>query len=423
MFSSTLSAADDDRVEALEGEVAELKARIRQLEAQLSRILSIKEDQVVIAEVDSTATDLPEPQPVVEIGGRIKADIILNDPSAGGPGGVNRANTAFSPGSIPLSSIGEENQTSLSARDSRFWIKARTPTDLGELGAYVELDFVSFDGSGNERVSNSYNPRLRHAYGTFRNVSAGQTYTTFLNTQAYPELNDSNGPVGIHNVRQPLIRYQDEIAWGRWTISVEQPETTLTTSSGSRLTPDDDRFPDLVGRLDFDGLWGNWSIAGLVRMLRADQAIASGNSDSQWAGAVSASGRIYIGSVDNVRFALTMGRGTGRYLSFNAFNGATISNAGIIETINTTSGFIAYQHWWNERLRSNLAIGYADADTNLAMTPASVNDSFWSTHLNVIWSPVPTATLGLEWLAAKRTLANGQHGRLNRIQVTSLYKF
>lgn len=419
MILATATAhANDD---AMRDKVRSLEARVAELEAQLAGVLSMLEAER--SEIPVPAAPVTSaPSRHVGIGGRIKFDAIANSRSTGAPGGTDRADTAFTPASIPLNDAGEQNQTSAGARESRLWVDAVSPTAMGDLSAYLEIDFVSFDRSGNERVSNSYNPRLRHAYAKLGAFTAGQTYTTFLNVLAYPELNDANGPVGILNIRQPMLRFEHETGYGRWQLAAEQPETVVRTWNGERIAADDDRLPDLVGRIEFDTSIGTWTIAALARQLRAD-GLVPGRADDQFGWGVSTSGRLYVGTLDNVRFAVTSGEGIGRYVSFNGFDDAALTQTGSLDPIPVTAGFVAWQHWWNARLRSNWAIGYARARPDTSAVPATTNQAFSSSHLNLLWSPVPEATLGIEWLWGRRELANGMSGSLNRLQFTSVYKF
>ena len=415
-------------------EVSELTARVKFLEAQLAKVLELVDiqeaDVIIPVAVVAPITIDKQPTPVlhadapsVKVGGRVKADLIFNSRSVGGSGGTNRADLAFVPKKIPLDGQGQNNQLSASAQDSRIWINALTPTAFGDLGAYIEVDFASSDGSGNEKVSNSYNPRMRHAYGIYGGFTVGQTFTTFLNVSAYPELNEINGPVGILNIRQPLIRYERESQFGRWMIALEQPETVLMTSDGSSIAPDDDRFPDIVGRVDFRNDWGNWSIATMVRQIRIDDSALVHVEDEAWGGAISASGRIYTSGLDNIRFSVSYGKGLGRYLSFNAFDDGVIDDAGNIELTPVFGGYFSYQHWWSSQLRSTVALGYATADIDFSIAPASVNDSYFSSHLNLLWSPIPEVSVGFEWLYGHRSLEDGSEGELHRLQITSLYRF
>jgi hypothetical protein len=405
-----------NQVEALSARVQQLERLLEDVQQQLSTAASAKDDAPVVAppvrtqETASTGAS-------VKFGGRIKADLVANSVSSGATGGSSRQDVAFFPSSIPLQDLGEDNQINSSARDSRLWFSARTGTGLGDMTAYLEMDFASSDGSGNEKVSNAYNPRLRHAYGRLGNFTVGQTSSTFLNTLAFPELNDANGPVGVTNVRQPLLRWQD--GEQRWTLALEQPETTVTLADGTRIANDDDRVPDLIGRLDLSGEWGNLSIAAMLRQLRADGVPGINDGTATGAG-LSAAGRLFTGDRHNVRFSLTWGRGIGRYVSYNAFDDSYVDTSGGLAPLTVAGGFVSYQHWWTQNVRTNWALGYVKRTQRVA---AVANERMVSSHINLLWSPAPSATIGIEWLFGERRLDDGGSADLNRVQLTSLYKF
>ncbi|WP_255211242.1 DcaP family trimeric outer membrane transporter, partial [Methylogaea oryzae] len=166
---------------------------------------------------------------------------------------------------MPLNGQGERNQVTFHGKGSRLWLKALTPTRLGDLTSYFEMEFFSTQAPGEERTTNAYSPSLRHAYGSLGRFLAGQTWSTFLNANALPELNDSGGSVGRIYTRQPLIRWTQPFDGGDWQVALENPETTLTGANGGRIVPDDDRYPDLVGKVGWRGDWGDVSVAGLTR--------------------------------------------------------------------------------------------------------------------------------------------------------------
>jgi len=284
---------------------------------------------------------------------------------------------------------------------------------------------VPADDSGNEKVSNSYVPRLRHAYVNYGNFSAGQTWSTFMNVSAFPDMNDTGGPAGIINVRQPMLRYHYDGDWARLYLAMEQPESTLMLANGVRSASDDEQFPDFIGKLEFSGDWGMWSLAGLVRQIRTDNG--AGISSSSWGGAVSAAGRINTGATDNIRFALSYGNALGRYLSLNGVDDGILKSNNDIELNSMYGAYVSYQHWWSERLRSSLTLGYSRADTDLEFFPTStlfaVNESMFTSHLNLLWSLTSAATVGVEWIHGERRLEDGREGSLDRIQFTSMFRF
>ncbi|MBF8269145.1 MAG: porin, partial [Gammaproteobacteria bacterium] len=100
-----------------------------------------------------------------------------------------------------------------------------------------------------------------------------------------------------------------------------------------------------------------------------------------------------------------------------------IDASGRIHLSPIIGGYAAIQHWWTEDLRTTATAGFAQADHATAADPGSVNNMIYSTHLNLIWSPSLNASIGIEWLHGYRELEDGRNGELDRIQLTSLYRF
>lgn len=430
--SEARASVDDPAVTSLQAEVADLQSRVRQLEQQLTAVLQmVKQDAAPVGasrspvkETIVVKDEVRTTRPSISVGGRVKVDAIFNSRTAGGPSNRNHGDLSFASGNIPLDGTGKRDQLNFSARETRLWVTARVPTEAATLGAYVEMDFSSGDDSGNEKVSNSYVPRLRHAYVNYGDFTAGQTWSTFMNVSAFPDMNDTGGPAGIINIRQPMLRYQHDQDWGRFYLALEQPESTLTTAAGVRTSTDDEQFPDVVGKLEFTGDWGNWSLAGMLRQVRIDD---SGATDSSWGGAVSTSGRINAWGTDNIRFALSYGNALGRYLSLNGFDDGFLGVGNKIELTTMYGGYVSYQHWWSERLRTSLTLGYSRADSDFDFLPTFaapvVNKSMFSSHLNLLWSLTTAATVGVEWIHGERHLEDGRDGSLDRIQFTSMFRF
>jgi len=371
-------------------------------------------------EVNTRTVDVPGTNTSVTVGGRIKMDTVYNSVSVGGVGGSNISDVALVPGAIPVDVRDEDNQINFSARESRLWVKS---TPYGDLGAYLEMDFSASQSSGNERVSNSHTPRLRHGYGVYRNMLVGQTWSTFMNVGAFPEHNDSTGPVAMIDIRQPQLRWTQPFDFWDLQLAIEQPETTLTSTSGISITPDDDRLPDLIGKTSFHGDWGQFSLAGMLREIRSDGAVVSGVDDGSLGGALSLAGRVKITGQDNLRFTLNYGNALGRYIALNAFNAGSIDYMGNIELTDIYSGFLSYQHWWNQKLRSSFTYSIAAADNNLTRVPGSVNEWIDTFHANMLWSPLLQTTFGLEYIHAYRQLEDDRDGDLHRLLFSAIYNF
>jgi len=417
-------------VNELRSQVEVLTERLLQMEKRLDHVDSLSSKQTVVSNRKSKKAGIDSVKQMIKIpstdtslafGGYIKLDAIYNSQSVGGNGGSNLGDQMVLPGLIPIEEKSQEDdQITFHARQSRFWLKSHTATGWGDLDTYIEMDFFAFQSPGNERVSNSYSPRLRHAFGHLGGFLAGQTWTTFMNVKALPELNDFGGPVGRVFSRQPQVRWTQAFNDGQsdWMIAVEEPESTLTNSHGEREAPDDDYFPDIITRFNFHRSWGEVSVAGMVRNIRSDQE----NVSDAYGGALSLAGRINSIERDDLRFMLNYGNVLGRYVSSNLFNDGAVNANGSIELFNQYGGFIAYRHWWNNDWRSTMAYGLSYAD-NVDFVPKTVNQWAQSAQINLLWSPLAQTTLGLEYTYASRGLENGDSGHIHRLQFSSAFHF
>lgn len=424
------AAVERPSVATLQAQVADLQTRVSRLEQQLTNVLKVVQQDgggsrsaaAPVRDIVTVKEQARIPQPSIQLGGRIKVDGIYNSRTGGAGSNRNQGDLSFVSGNVPLDGAGKRDQLNFSARETRIWVTAQVPTAAATLGAYVEADFYSADDSGNEKVSNSYVPRMRHAYVDYGGFTAGQTWSTFMNVSAFPDMNDTGGPAGIINIRQPMLRYRHDQEWGGLYLALEQPESTLTTAAGTRVAADDDQLPDVVGKLEFTGAWGNWSLAGMVRQIRIDEP---GTTRSSWGAAVSAAGRINIMAADNVRFALSYGNVLGRYLSLNAADDGVLDVSDDIRLSAMFGAYLSYQHWWSQTLRSSLTLGYSRADPGPVRVPGPVdiNQSLFSSHLNLLWNLTSAATIGVEWIHGERRLEDGREGALDRVQLTSMFRF
>ena len=113
----------------------------------------------------------------------------------------------------------------------------------------------------------------------------------------------------------------------------------------------------------------------------------------------------------------------GRYLGLNTANGAVITSDGSLDAIDSTAGFVAYRHHWNETVRSNFIYSAIEVDNDTANTGLGITKSTSSIQANILFSPISKVTLGLGWLYATRELESGADGDLNRLMFTAKYAF
>ncbi len=261
----------------------------------------------------------------------------------------------------------DTSKTGFNVKESRVNLKITQ----GDVFGFVEMDF--FGGNGNEVVSNSVNPRLRHFYVGYQNWTVGQTWSTFMPLAALPESLDFGGPmVAEVFIRQAQIRY----TYGNWQFAIEQPETWgdgdiggSDNGFGTRASQvdEDESIPDFVARYNMKADWGQISVAALLRQV--DQ----GGID-ETAVAANVSGLIKTVGKDDFRFQVTVGE-PGRYVGA-ALSLDIVTDANDEVVVEETTAFVvAYRHFWTETLRSTAYYGKSTTDVQ------DLNRSHYSVNL------------------------------------------
>ncbi len=270
-------------------------------------------------------------------------------------GGYIKVDTRYVDGNIQATDYWYGGGTVLSEDASNFGIAANetrfnTKYVHGDVTGFIEMDFYgsAVSGGGNEIISNSSKPRLRHAFIKYKDVLVGQYWTTFQNTSALAEAADFGGPlVASAFIRQTQIRYTN----GGLQLALENPETY----GGNNVVQGgyhNDSMPDVIGKYTFSGDWGNVSVAGVVRRLES----MTGNEET--AVGYGVSGRIKTFGKDDFRFQLHGGE-VGRYV------GVTASTDMVGEEVeDTTSIMVAYRHFWTEDMRTNVFYGNTETDAS-----------------------------------------------------------
>ena len=344
-----------------------------------------------------------------KFGGYVKADVMFSDYSNGAPDSDNLSRQFYVPGTIYGDASNGNQVVDFQARETRFNFKTSTDLDGHKLSGFIELDFFTH-ADGNERVSNSYSPRIRHAFISYDNWTVGQTWTTFQNPGALPENLDFVGAAeGTPFVRQTIVRYTN----GGFQFAIENPETTVTPNGGgARITSGSGMVPDFVARYNFKTEGGaKFTVAGLARQLNVE----IDNLDTQEMGyGVSFTGVIPVGD-DDIKLSATAGDGLGRYMALNYANAGVLDANGEIETISSYGGFASYRHWWTDQWRSSFTLSGFKADNNEALTGGEVNKESYSAYINLLYSPVKPMTVGVEYMYAENTKQNGDSGELNRV--------
>jgi len=432
--SSVLAQSTDAsaREAALEARVAELEKMVNELIKQKQTPTPAPAAAAVPAgkQPVQSVSLLPNAAPGTTFyaTGYVKVDANWTSTPDGEIPDGSSARDYYVPGATPINGLDEGTDFTFQAKQTRFIVGTNTPLESGDnVNTHIEVDFYGNTLGTSQNVSNAYAPVLRQAFIQSKHWLVGQAWSTFMDVGALPEAVDFVGPTdGTIFIRQSQLRY----TYGGFSFAVENPQTTITPYAydtagdpvvGAQISSDDNSFPDFVGRYIWKGDWGSVMLAGLVRQLKY-QNRSTNIDDSTWSGAVGFSGKVKTFGKDDVRWMLNYGN-LGRYNAFGFTNDVALGPDGHFDTIDGLTGYVAYRHFWTDKLRSNLMYAAESYDNPSELNGSTVNQASESWSLNFFYSPIPKLDIGAEYRWAKRELENNDNGTLNRLQFTTKYSF
>jgi len=446
---STMAGAETAKEKELEARVAELEKLVQQLVAEKKAAPAPVAAPVAagaVAAAPAAAPAKPDPKAIQPgtilpnaapgtsfvLTGYAKVDGMWTDTSDGELAENTPSRDFYVPGATPIGQPDEGTDFDAHAKQTRINFGTDTLLAGGDkLSTRFEIDFFG-SGTGNQRVTNTYAPVLRHAYVQWREWLVGQTWSNFQDVAALPDAVDFIGTTdGTVFVRQPQVRYTK----GGFSLAVENPQTTMTPFGGPAdpnstawiVETDDSAIPDLTARYAWKGPWGHIAVAGLARELKYERVTTpalAGIDASTWSMAGSLSGKFMLGK-DDIRFIL-LGGNLGRYVGLNFTTDAVLTSSGAdadLEAIDGFAGSIAYRHVWSDEWRSNVYFALGEYDNDVGYTGGRVNKSSESWTFNTWYTPLPKLDIGAEFRYAVRELENGDDGSLNRLQFTTKYSF
>lgn len=426
VLSTNIYAVENDKeLQELKRQVNELLKRINAYEAKRNLEKAEKQESVqtntqdVVAKVpppkQKGTLELKSADTTIGIGGKIELQTTYAWPQG-----------SFLAGKIPMSKTGENGKLSMNARDSRLWVKTRTPSKYGPVRTLVEIDFWG-SNDANERTTNSYGPRLRHAYVQAAGFTVGQTNSVF---NAFVVMDTITDSLNYTLVRQPLISYSIDDGEFGYDFSLEQPETTLLDKDGVIITPGDDVLPDIVTRARYYSYWGEAAIAFMGRYIAQDHATLSdtttlNNSDSAIGWATNMSAKINVFTLDDIRVDAQYGMGLGRYLAYNAYAAGSVDANGNIKLQPSYGAHLGYLHWWNKELKSTLGIAYSATQNNLSGVGSldTITKEAYSIQANLFWIPITNALVGVEYSKGVRTVETNEKGDMDTATMLLRYNF
>ncbi|HEY3253115.1 MAG TPA: DcaP family trimeric outer membrane transporter [Polyangiaceae bacterium] len=321
------------------------------------------------------------------------------------------------PSRIPTTpnQYGSDGQAVLSVRQTRFGVIAALPAEQDARGV-IEFDFFGVGADAGKTT-----PRLRHAYGQWRFLLAGQTWSTFMDSDMYPNYTDYWGPAGWISRRTPQLRLSPLRGTHELSIAIERPSTTLDpslTNDLRGLQP----VPDLTAHYRWTGAWGHLQLAGLARKLGYEPLAdpqASPHGSSLGMGFHLSSLLVCGGT--KFRLSTAYGNGIASYVNDGGVDLAA-SSASALSAQRQLAVLAYYDQTWTDQLSTS--VGYsASIVSNTALQPGNAFQRGDYATATLIVSPVKGLNLAAAYLWGRRSDANAATGTDNRLQLSVKYSF
>lgn len=354
---------------------------------------------------------------MVRFGGSARLDVIHDFSDNGNP-------NQFVPSSLPVESqpgFDGSGRTTLQAKGTRLSFEARRLVGReGSLRIFYENDFYG------DSTSPDMEYRLRHFYGQAWNVLVGQTYSAFMDIDAWPDVVDYAGPNALINKRQPQIRYSPPIYEGNGRmhliLSLEQPESDVDTDAAG-LPPGAQtlsRAPDGVAGWRWEGGVGHVQLAGLFRGISYEADNVPDDTVFGWG--LNAAGAFKVFAEDKLSWQVAYGEGMARYV--NDLGGANLDAApnasGNLVALPVLAASVGYTHQWGRQFRSTASYGYVRVDPESSLGGFAI-DSTQYASLNLVWHPTTAFRMGLEYLYGLKETENGAEGDGHRLNFVFRY--
>ena len=325
--------------------------------------------------------------------------------------------------------FGKGDRTFLGVRQTRFGVKATTPTRAGEIKTTFEWELF---GVGTDEGQTTF--RLRHAVGDWKTLRAGQTWSPFMDIDVFPNSIEYWGPNGMVFFRNVQLAWMPIQGDSRVTVAIERPGATADRGTlADRIELDNivGRYPapDVSAEGRLGGAWGYVELAGILRWFEWDDLDpAAPDLDGDALGwGLNLSSNIKLGPA-LLKLQAVYGEGISNYMNDADVDvGPRLTNdpnAPLDGEALPILGLVAFADMkWNEMFTSSAGWSYQWVDNSDLQAP----DAFHVGHYalaNLLWHPSDKLMIGGEFQFGRReNNSDGFEVNDYKLQVSVKYNF
>jgi hypothetical protein len=290
----------------------------------------------------------------------------------------------------------------------------------GHFGASANQSRLGFKATNSDGVMINIegdfaagNYRLRHAYGSYNGVLAGQTwsnYTSFVGSTPTLDFNGIAGNAG-YQVRTAQLRYTT----GPMSFSIEDPKGELEGAPLNAVKKDG--MPALTARLEDKAGGLSYSAAALVKQNSYDTGT---NDDSTLGFGIFGAASMALSDMISIQGAINYTDGASGYLYLSGGSDAYLDGTSL-ENISGFGGTLGTSINMGGGSSVNIAYGMTTLDVD--DVGPSVTETNQTVFVNYMWTPVKNTMMGVEYGYFDNEQQNGDSEDANRIMFAAQYNF
>jgi len=327
--------------------------------------------------------------------------------------------------------FGKDGNWYAGVRQSRLGFSGYVPTKLGELKTIFEFELF---GTGVDAGQTTF--RLRHAWGELGRFGGGQYWSTFVDTDVFPNQLEYWGPNGIIWYRNVQFRFT---AWSNgdsnFMIAAERPGASADQGVyADRIelqgVKPRNPMPDITGHFRLGGKGGHIHIGALYRRIQWDDLNATPTRDlsghaNAWG--VNASSNVKL-SKHVLHLQAVYGQGVENYMNdapadVGIQNNFSNSKTPILGKALPALGLTAFLDLnWSEKFTSTIGYSRVDIDNTNGQAATSFKSGQYALT-NLLFYPVKNVMFGPEFQWGYRDNKANWHVPDYRIQFSARYNF